>query len=294
MNGCSGTLGKFHPDLGRWEVLNVEDGWGKVGAEALPTSTHLLKAANLCKTSAGPSAGADAEGGQEASSQDILARGICNCCRKHLWPCDQCKDEKAQADYSEGQWHHRRSRGAVCRVCAEARCELCDCLLGDEQHQCAQCQHYKTAAHFSESMWHNRLTQRTVCLACAGVSTVQCQLCGEHFTEEGFTRGMWQHKHKSAKQRTLCKTCCRPPCTNAECAICKQCRDPQCRKRRNCEGELQSLHPQCLPQKVEELETWLCARCKPTFCIRWPVCTKKRMSKTLYPTDQYTCGDCKK
>ncbi len=296
MNGCSGTLGKFHPDLGRWEVLNVEDGWGKVGAEALPTSTRLLKAANLCKTSAGPSAGADAEGGQEASSQDILARGIYNCCRKHLWPCDQCKDEKARADYSDGQWNHRHSRGAVCRVCAEARCELCDCLLGDEQHQCAQCQHYKTAAHFSESMWQHRLTRRTVCSACAGVSarqaTVQCELCGEHFTAEGFTRGMWEHK--SRKGRTLCKTCCRPPCSNAECTTCKKCRDPRCTKRLHCEAEVEALNPKQLPKTVEKLETWLCAKCRPTFCSNWPWCTAQRSTKTAASTDQYTCGGCKR
>ena len=304
MNGSSGTLGKFHPDVGRWEVLNVDDGWR--------VDIRLLLPSNLREISAGPRAGADAEVVQEASSEgmcvergrdfefvkDILARGlgICNCCRTHLWPCDQCKDEKARADYSDGQWNHRHSRGAVCRVCAEARCEVCDCRLGDEQHQCAQCQHYKTAAHFSESMWQHRLTRRTVCLACAGGSerqaTVQCELCGEHFTAEGFTRGMWENK--SRKRRTLCKTCCRPLCTNAECRTCKTCRDPQCRARRHCEAEVQALNPKCLPQKVEELATWLCAKCTPTFCSRWPLCSKKRMSKTLYTTDQYTCGDCKK
>ena len=224
------------------------------------------------------------------------ASGMCILCTTQLWNCHQCDDEKEREDYPDGQWKHRHSRGAVCRECADKRCELCDCLVADEQHQCKQCHNYKTAAHFSESMWHNRLTRRMVCLACQGgpgrKATFQCQLCGEHFTAEGFTRGMWLHK--STKQRTLCKTCCRPLCTNAECRTCKTCRDPQCRARRHCEAEVQALNPKCLPQKAEELATWLCAKCTPTFCSRWPLCSKKRMSKTLYTTDQYTCGDCKK
>ncbi len=281
--------------------MNVDDGWR--------VDIRLLLPSNLREISAGPRAGADAEVVQEASSEgmcvergrdfefvkDIVARGlgICNCCRTHLWPCDQCKEEKARADYSDGQWNHRHSRGTVCLVCAEKRCEVCDCLLGDEQHQCAQCQHYKTAAHFSDSMWKHRLTRRTVCLACAGVSTFQCQLCGEHFTEEGFTRGMWQNKHKS-ERRTLCKTCCRPPCSNAECTTCKKCRDPRCTQRLHCEAEVEALNPKQLPKTVEKLETWLCAKCRPTFCSNWPWCTAKRSTKTAASTDQYTCGGCKR
>merc|ERR1712129_518111 len=111
--------------------------------------------------------------------------------------------------------------------------------------------------------------RRTLCHDCCELEakTFLCQLCGSRFTSDGFTEGMW--RNKGSDQRMLCKGCCRPPCTNAECFTCKNCRDPTCTKRRRCEVQFTSLNPKCLPETVEELKWWLCAKCKPKFCSNW-------------------------
>ncbi len=212
------------------------------------------------------------------------ASRTCTYCCKNLWTCSVCASEALKEAFSPGQWKHRHERGARCLSCEPA-----------VTHTCDECHAVKPAACFSASVLKNRWSQRTVCLECeqdpAKEQTLQCQLCGARLTSQGFVESMWHHK-KDAQRFILCKGCCRPPCTNAECTTCTKCRDPECTKRRHCEADLKSLHPQCLPRAPEELETWLCAKCKPTFCSHWPECTQKRTSKKVPAREQFTCRQC--
>ncbi len=235
------------------------------------------------------------------NKHDHSRRMICLRCEavRAVHACAVCESLQAEEEYTDSIWHHRKERPAVCKKCQAS--------AAPQVHQCILCEEEHPAEQYTESMWHNRRQQPAVCKKCETAQrprrravgldcdreTLQCYLCREAFTSEGFTQGMWKHRGE-ADRHSYCQECCRPPCTNPACTTCTTCRDPECKKRRQCEGKPVALHPKSLPKRMDELETWLCAKCKPTFCSHWPQCRKKRNSKKAPAMEQYTCGECAK
>ena len=94
-----------------------------------------------------------------------------------------------------------------------------------------------------------------------------CELCGLLKPPEDFGTSAVHHSADKS-QRSLCKQCARPPCTNPECKTCKECRQPECTGGPLCSQSLISLHPKQLPTKITDLDDWLCQVCrKPHWCV---------------------------
>ena len=74
---------------------------------------------------------------------------------------------------------------------------------------------------------------------------------------------MWQNK-STAKQRTLCLTCCHPACSDPACPTCKHCTNPGCRTpndKSKCQGDIAALNPKQLPNTAEDVKAYLCKAC---------------------------------
>ena len=134
--------------------------------------------------------------------------------------------------------------------------------------------------------------------SCYKSETLQCDLCKTKLGKEGFPDSAWTNKSMTT-QRTLCNTCCRPPCAEKHCWTCPACRgsDPQCsRAKRNCTSPVAPLHPKQLLTTLEELSTWRCAGCKQTICTdcgrAMPDKARRKKLKCTGDVSTYTCGQC--
>ncbi len=94
-----------------------------------------------------------------------------------------------------------------------------------------------------------------------------CELCGLLKPPEDFGTSA-VHNFADKSQRSLCKQCARPPCTNPECKTCKECRQPECTGGPLCSQSLLPLHPKQLPTKITDLDDWLCQVCRKRYlCV---------------------------
>ena len=139
-----------------------------------------------------------------------------------------------------------------------------------------------------------------VCLAC---SEYECNLCGRSFPQTAYSSSMWQKRHLGT-QRTLCLDCSRPRCTAKHCKTCRTCRSENCTKtikRSHCSDDIVPLHPKHLPQTMQEVQEFLCSKCRYITCVRKDsqgiMCGKEmpKKAKTQLPAapkNKYVCGVC--
>merc|ERR1711974_416327 len=71
-----------------------------------------------------------------------------------------------------------------------------------------------------------------------------CDVCHSPKSKAEFTASIWKNP-MTAKQRTLCLWCCRPPCTSQARPTFPVCRDPGCQEQ-NCKRDVVPLHASLL------------------------------------------------
>ena len=214
---------------------------------------------------------------QLPKSLENIVKHICERCG---FTCAKCKMLKLKKDFSNSGWKNRYLRPCVCFTCQAEEptfpCHRCNVSLPREA--------------FEESMWHNRSTQNCVCLTCQAAEPVfTCHLCNVSKPRQAFGDSMWRNRYC---QRCVCLTCARPQCTGPQCSTCKVCRDPDCPKGKKCQRQVTELHHKQRPTSFQEVQAYLCSKCKPITCRCGKQLPKKMQKKALQEDRQYTCPDC--
>ena len=220
------------------------------------------------------------------------------CCpeeRGELFECRSCKEEKPQAAYSESRWQHRLNpnRRTACLVCEEAE----QGRKSNAEWQCHRCGEWKVKAAYSDSQYHNRTQpgREAICLSCEEDRPMHvCGLCKKSKAESEYFPATWRNRTREGR-RSLCKECANPKCTAQNCPTCPVCRDPQKKSNHKCVGAIQPLlHAKQLPQTLEEVQQFLCSRCRPITCRcgnTMPKSRQKKLSK-IDAEAAYVCVDC--
>ena len=195
---------------------------------------------------------------------------ICQSCieKQQLYVCELCGLKFDRNGFTESMWHYRHSEElrTLCKTCFRPPCTnpVCATCKSCRDPVCSKQGHCKATLVALNSKCLPTMREELDTWLCANCERFGCELCGNEFDCDGFTASMWCHRY--SQQRTLCKTCCRPPCTNPLCATCERCRDPSCSKQGHCKATLIALNSNCLPTVLEELDTWLCANCERFGC----------------------------
>ena len=100
---------------------------------------------------------------------------------------------------------------------------------------------------------------------------------------------MWKNRNC---QQCVCLTSARPQCTGPQCSTCKVCRDPDCPKGKKCQRQVTELHHKQRPTSFQEVQAYLCSKCKPITCRCGKQLPKKMQKKALQEARQYICPDC--
>ena len=155
---------------------------------------------------------------------------------------------------------------------------------------CAKCKMVKLKTAFSSSRWEKRYSRPCLCLTCeAEVPMFTCHLCNVSLPREAFGDSMWANRNR---QQCVCLTCARPQCTGPQCSTCKVCRDPDCPKGKKCQQQVTELHHKQRPTSFQEVQAYLCSKCKPITCRCGKQLPKKMQKKALQEARQYICPDC--
>ena len=155
---------------------------------------------------------------------------------------------------------------------------------------CAKCKMVKLKTAFSSSRWEKRYSQPCLCLTCeAEVPMFTCHQCKVSQPRHAFGESMWANRNR---QQCVCLTCARPQCTGPQCSTCKVCRDPDCPKGKKCQRQVTELHHKQRPTSFQEVQAYLCSKCKPITCRCGKQLPKKMQKKALQEARQYICPDC--
>ena len=202
-------------------------------------------------------------------------------CERCGFTCAKCKMVKLKTAFSSSRWEKRYSQPCLCLTC-EAEVPMFTC------HQCKVSQPRHA---FGESMWRHRNDQNcVVCLTCqAAAAAVTCHLCNVSLPRQAFGDSMWTNRNR---QQCVCLTCARPQCTGPQCSTCKVCRDPNCPKGKKCQRQVTELNHKQRPTSFQEVQAYLCSKCKPITCRCGKQLPKKMQKKALQEARQYICPDC--
>ena len=195
---------------------------------------------------------------------------ICSKCRHSLplHPCDVCKKQKSPSEYTDSMWLHKSdaTRKTLCKDCCRPRCTAKNCPTcphcRNEDCTNAQCSEEIQALH--PKMLPNTMcdVENYICSKCRhSLPLHPCDVCKKQKSPNEYTDSMW-HNRSDTNRRTLCKDCCRPPCSAAHCRTCRTCRDEACKnttKRSRCTASLEQLHPKQLPQTLSDVQEFLCS-----------------------------------
>ena len=155
---------------------------------------------------------------------------------------------------------------------------------------CAKCKMVKLKTAFSSSRWEKRYGRPCLCLTCeAEVPMFTCHQCKVSQPRHAFGESMWANRNR---QQCVCLTCARPQCTGPQCSTCKVCRDPDCPKGKKCQRQVTELHHKQRPTSFQEVQAYLCSKCKPITCRCGKQLPKKMQKKALQEARQYICPDC--
>ena len=203
--------------------------------------------------------------------------------------CTVCKELKGRDDYPAEQWRHRARQAARCFQCYYPRCTPTACptcpVCRDPRCQKDTCDD-PVVPPTLQLPQSRRDVDTFLCVRCR----YPCGLCEERKGEHEFPNAMWHNRHE---QRLLCNRCCNPPCTSQNCSRCLVCRDETCR-RRNCDSPVKSLNPKQFLKRKEDLDTYLCQRCRYITCqcgSQMSKSSQKRKRERLHQ-ETYVCVDC--
>ena len=155
---------------------------------------------------------------------------------------------------------------------------------------CAKCKMVKLKTAFSSSRWEKRYGRPCLCLTCeAEVPMFTCHQCKVSQPRHAFGESMWANRNR---QQCVCLTCARPQCTGPQCSTCKVCRDPNCPKGKKCQRQVTELNHKQRPTSFQEVQAYLCSKCKPITCRCGKQLPKKMQKKALQEARQYICPDC--
>ena len=231
---------------------------------------------------------------QLPTSLEQLQNWLCAACRQR---CDLCREDLPISAYPAGMWKNRADviRKTLCRDCCRPKCTQAQCQTCKDCRD-PRCDKGRKCSKKIESLHPKQLPtsleqlQNWLCTACRQ----RCDLCREDLPMSAYPAGMWKHR-ADVTRKTLCRDCCRPKCTRAQCKTCKACRDPTCKGSRKCVKEIKSLNAKQLLMSLEQLDHWLCDTCKYIVCQS---CAKdmsqkqQRRVKNASSKKLWTCGDC--
>ena len=123
--------------------------------------------------------------------------------------------------------------------------------------------------------------------------THACQLCKIEKAQAAYTVSSWHHRQEKDRE-ILCTDCFHPKCVAPTCTTCTHCRDEKCRARiGNCKKEPKSLEKKQKPKDFDEVQRFLCQRCKYTSCsLCMSQAPKKQHPRLMRAEKPYVCGHC--
>ena len=158
---------------------------------------------------------------------------------------------------------------------------------------CRTCGTDKIKAAFTEATWDKRFAQSAVCVACTPTVTHACHLCGIEKSEASYTTAAWRHRSRKDRE-TLCTDCFHPKCVAPTCTTCTHCRDDKCKARTgNCKKEPKSFEKKHKPKNFDEVQRFLCGRCKYISCsLCMSQAPKKQHPRLMRAQTAYVRGHC--
>ena len=135
-----------------------------------------------------------------------------------------------------------------------------------EEKYCSKCKTLKPNSAFSvfmrRSIYSNE-TRKCEEYIDDGDGKKFCSTCQASKELSSFSNKMRKASCYNDESRE-CQDCASPVCTYPSCKTCKACRDPDCKKRKNCQEEVFVLNPKHVPKTKAEVDNFRCSNC-PTL-----------------------------
>ena len=112
-----------------------------------------------------------------------------------------------------------------------------------------------------ETAWKlERRTDRCYCQRCVAAKTLfKCAICEISLQRDDMSES---EINNQSRRNVYCDRCWCPPCTTAGCKTCRQCHNPECKKKNGCKKARHRLSWNAMPRSLEEQEHFRCDGCK--------------------------------